>query len=847
MKKFHLLAIILCLSGFGVFSQPIEAYRLRVSTIFRNNVFRDGHDSVAQLQSPRRMIAMGDTAILLADQDNNRIRSINISRRTIRTIAGDGRAARVDSFGILASLNRPKDLCLVGDTVVYFTEEGSHSIRKLILATGRIRTIAGGSNGFANGIGTIARFNSPNGITSRGDSVLYVSDGGNHRIRRITLKPTIEVTTFAGTGSQNYIPRDSLHKDSINIGTPRSVLVVGNNLVVVENDYQHPVIRFMRFGENIFYDLGVQDRPEDIIQVGGDTIITTCSGGGPSLLVKVLSNPTFSRNIIGTQAEGIVKIGDRIYYSLPSGAIINSISFSGGSTSRFFGRGRSADGDPTEARVGTIGSFTQKGNWIYFFDDLTYRIRRFNKQTQMMQTITRGNRGNNGNGLKAAIASANFNTNSVVVKGSDGRIYVSDRGNNQIRVVDESRDSVFLVAGNTTAGYINGSLLQARFSNLGAIVENNGKWYVAEQGAVGRIRVIDPVANSVSTLAGPEPGFTGTANGYTDSVGADARFGFDFGSLLVRNDTLIFADRSNRRLRGVDIARRKVFTFGGTQAYDNFPFVFQDKTGILLGRINGGRNEIANLRNLASPVSILGAQGSGNVDGIGTTARFNNPGRPVVDSLTGDLFIPDVNNQAFRRVEYVLFNQPPSVSGPTPATYNVNTISPISEPNFLQFSPGPAWESNQTFSVYAVTVSIPAIFAAQPTFSNNGTMNLTASGTSGTSQVRVCIRDNGGTALGGVDSACFNFNIVANITSGKKAISGAMVNIFPNPSQNGIINWTSSQPITQIEVLDAAGRLVAKSLKNGASGSLSLQNKGLFMVKISLENGQVETRKVELR
>ena len=126
-------------------------------------------------------------------------------------------------------------------------------------------------------------------------------------------------------------------------------------------------------------------------------------------------------------------------------------------------------------------------------------------------------------------------------------------------------------------------------------------------------------------------------------------------------------------------------------------------------------------------------------------------------------------------------------------------------------------------------------------------MNLTASGTNGTSQVRVCIRDNGGTALGGVDSACFNFNIVANITSGKKAISGAMVNIFPNPSQNGIINWTSSQPITQIEVLDAAGRLVAKSLKNGASGSLSLQNKGLYMVKISLENGQVETRKVELR
>jgi len=848
MKNKHILVLALLLSSFGAFSQPFSAYRLNVSTIFRNNVFRDGHDSVAQLQSPRRMIALGDTAILLADQDNNRIRSMNILNRTIRTVAGDGRAARMDSIGVFASLNRPKDLCLIGDTVVYFTEEGSHTIRKLVLATGSVTTIAGSGSGFVNGQGTAARFNNPNGITNRGDSVLYVSDGSNNRIRRITLKPSIEVTTFAGTGSQTYIARDSLHKDSINIGTPRSVLVVGNNLVMIENDFQHPVIRFMRFGENVFYDLGGQDRPEDIAWVGGDTIITTCSGGGPSILVKVLSNPAFNQNIVGIQAEGIVKIGGMVYYSLPSSAIINSIAYTGGSASRFFGRGRSADGDPSEARIGTIGSFTQKGNWIYFFDEFLFRVRRFNKQSGMMQTLTRGNRGNNSNGAKVSFAATNFNTNAGIVKGSDGRIYIADRGNNQIRAIDETRDSVFLVAGNTSGGYVNGTLLQARFNNIGSMVEHNGKWYVAEPGTIGRIRVIDPAANTVTTLAGPEPGFTGTANGYTDSTGVDARFGFDFGSFLVRNDTLLFADRSNRRLRGVDIAQRKVFTFGGTNAYDNFPFVFRDRTGTLLGRIHGARNEISNLTNPNSPVVVVGAQGSGNVDGVGTVARFNNPGRPVVDSLTGEWYIPDVNNQTFRKVEYILFNQAPTITGPTPSTYNVTTINPITESNYLQFSPGPAWETSQTLSVFGVTVTNPAIFAAQPSFSNDGTMNLTASGTNGTSQVRICVRDNGGTAFGGNDSACYTFNVVANITGLNKTQPNYSVQVFPNPSENGQVFWKSTSKIQQVEILDVLGRQSQVSITNGSTqGELQLPGSGLYLIKLINVNGQTEIKKVQMK
>lgn len=848
-KRYVLLwaAAVCMLQTLPTIAQPLGAYRFSVSTLFRNNVFRDGHDSVAQLQNPRRMVALGDTALLLADQDNHRIRSINIANRSIRTIAGDGRAQRIDSIGIFASLNGPKDLCLVGDSVVYFTEEGSHTVRKLVLATGRVSTLAGGGSGFANGPGSTARFNGPQGLTNRGDSVLYVADNNNNRIRRISLFPTVQVSTFAGTGSGTYINRDSLHKDSINIGNPRSVLVVGNNLVMIENDYNHPVIRFMRFGENIFYNLGGQDRPEDLCLYRGDTVLITCSGGGPSLLVKTLSNPAFSRNLINTQAEGIVAIGNTVYYTIPAGATLNTVNYqTGGPAVRFFGRGRSADGGADEARIGAFGPMAQRAGWIYFFDSFSGRIRRFNPESGQMETTTRGNRGNNGNTLKVSFAAANFADISILAAGSDGRLYAADRQNNQIRALDFAKDSVFLIAGNTTGGYVNGSLLQARFSNLGSIVEHQGKWYVAETGTQPRIRAIDALSGTVSTLAGPDPATTGNYAGYVDSTGANARFGADFGSFFVRNDTLFFADRTNRRLRGVVLANQKVFTFGGSSAYDNFPYVFVDKTGTLVGRYNGFRHDLARLDNINNPTGIVGAAQTGFADGLGVNARFNNPGRPVVDAATGNLFVPDVGNQMIRKVEYLLVNQTPTISGP--ASYTVTTLDPVSVPSFLQITAGPAWESAQSVQVYSVTVANPALFNSLPTILPDGTLSLTASGVNGTTQVRVCVRDNGGTALGAVDSACFVFNVITNITSVHSLAAKGQINLFPNPTQGQPLNWTSASPVSTVAVFDAVGRkLSEQSPAQKFTGRIDLQQKGLFYVKILLEDGRQHTSSVEIR
>jgi sugar lactone lactonase YvrE len=80
---------------------------------------------------------------------------------------------------------------------LYVADAGNNTIRK-VTAAGLVTTRAGlsGQIGSTDGIGTTARFNSPNGIAVDSATNIYVADTYNHTIRKIT--PTQVVTTLAG-------------------------------------------------------------------------------------------------------------------------------------------------------------------------------------------------------------------------------------------------------------------------------------------------------------------------------------------------------------------------------------------------------------------------------------------------------------------------------------------------------------------------------------------------------------------------------------------------------------------------------------------------------------------------
>ena len=74
---------------------------------------------------------------------------------------------------------------------LYFTEGGTHTVRRVVIATGAVTTLAGtpGQYGSQDGVGAAASFGNPQGIASDGAGNLYVADVYNNTIRKVVVRP----------------------------------------------------------------------------------------------------------------------------------------------------------------------------------------------------------------------------------------------------------------------------------------------------------------------------------------------------------------------------------------------------------------------------------------------------------------------------------------------------------------------------------------------------------------------------------------------------------------------------------------------------------------------------------
>ena len=139
----------------------------------------------ARFYNPNGITTDG-TNLYVADTNNYTIRKIVISTGVVTTIAGSaGSSGSTDGTGTSARFNSSEGITTDG-TNLFITDYNNHTIRKIVISTGVVTTIAGtaGSSGSTDATGTSARFNSSEGITTDGTN-LFITDYNNHTIRKI--------------------------------------------------------------------------------------------------------------------------------------------------------------------------------------------------------------------------------------------------------------------------------------------------------------------------------------------------------------------------------------------------------------------------------------------------------------------------------------------------------------------------------------------------------------------------------------------------------------------------------------------------------------------------------------
>jgi len=159
----------------------------------------NGQGTSAEFNEPWGICADIVGNVYVADTRNNRIRKIDINGN-VTSFAGTGNFGSSNGPALSSTFGNPTGIEIDENTgIIYVADHLTHIIRKIDPA-GNVTTLAGTAflTGTANGQGATARFNRPYGLEIDNNGDLIVADEWNHLIRRVT--PAGLVTTIAGSG-----------------------------------------------------------------------------------------------------------------------------------------------------------------------------------------------------------------------------------------------------------------------------------------------------------------------------------------------------------------------------------------------------------------------------------------------------------------------------------------------------------------------------------------------------------------------------------------------------------------------------------------------------------------------
>ena len=326
----------------------------------------EGLATAAQLNIPYGVAVDSDGNLYLSDAGNNRVRKVDATTGVIDTVAGSGAhgAGGDGAAATSAQLSTPYGVAVDSDNNLYIADGRNHRIRKVTASTGFISTVAGSTQGFGGdgGSATVAaaKLNGPRGVAVDSDGNLYIADTGNNRIRKVTAS-TGFISTVAGDGTKG-LSGDGGAATAAKLDAPYGVAVDSDNNIYIAEYNNHRVRK-----------------------------------------VDTSATPWTISRVAGTETKSDGYDGD--------------------------------GGAATEARLkAPIGVAVDGSGNIYITDLLNERIRKVDATTGEISTVAgTGTPGYNGDGCRATTAQISA-PNGVAVDGS-GNVYIADGNNNRIRKI----------------------------------------------------------------------------------------------------------------------------------------------------------------------------------------------------------------------------------------------------------------------------------------------------------------------------------------------------------------------------------------------------------------------------